>query len=335
MGIYSKYVNIKQICSALYFNAGVIISSVIFMFADPDTLELGKVFSTIALLGYVFNFSVLYSNYALEALYTIVVFNKRIDKIVLRAQEYAAKNAEHGENGAFDDQHKDFNRQQIRISEVSESGRATRHMVLKSGSAPSIRFDNVSAIWSSRTFAETGQAVLKDISFDFSNYERIALIGRVGCGKSTLLNTILKEAFIQKGSVLIQGTQVTASYAEQNPLIISGTVRSNILYGSAYDKSYYQQVVRACQLLADFEQFPQRDLTKTGEMGVSLSGGQRARISLARALYKRAAKIMLIDGTLSSLDSRVAANILNEIKRGSLFEDKIVFMVTYDLDQAQ
>jgi hypothetical protein len=75
MRIYGKYVCIKQICSALYFNAGVIISAIIFSCADPATLELGKVFSTIALLGYVFNFSVLYSNYAIEAMYTIVVFN--------------------------------------------------------------------------------------------------------------------------------------------------------------------------------------------------------------------------------------------------------------------
>ena len=88
MQIYGKYVNLKQICTALYFNAGVIMSSAIFIFADPSTLELGKVFSTIALLGYVFNFSVLYSNYALEALYTIVVFNKRIDMIVLSAEKY-------------------------------------------------------------------------------------------------------------------------------------------------------------------------------------------------------------------------------------------------------
>mmetsp|Transcript_4432 Transcript_4432/g.6536 ORF Transcript_4432/g.6536 Transcript_4432/m.6536 type:complete len:80 (-) Transcript_4432:2848-3087(-) len=79
MEIFGRYVNIKQICSAIYFNAGVIISSIIFIFADPMTLELGKVFSTIALLGYIFNFSVLYSNYALEAIYTIVVFNKRVD----------------------------------------------------------------------------------------------------------------------------------------------------------------------------------------------------------------------------------------------------------------
>ena len=61
------------------------------MCADPATLELGKVFSTIALLGYVFNFSVLYSNYAIEALNTIIVFNKRIDQIVLSAQKFKDK----------------------------------------------------------------------------------------------------------------------------------------------------------------------------------------------------------------------------------------------------
>ena len=88
MRIYGRYVNLKQVCTALYFNAGVIMSSAIFIFADPETLELGKVFSTIALLGYVFNFSVLYSNYAIEALYTIVTFNKRIDNIVLMADVY-------------------------------------------------------------------------------------------------------------------------------------------------------------------------------------------------------------------------------------------------------
>lgn len=91
MKIYGRYVNLKQICTALYFNAGVIMSSAIFIFADPATLELGKVFSTIALLGYVFNFSVLYSNYALEALYTIVTFNKRIDNIILMAETYRSR----------------------------------------------------------------------------------------------------------------------------------------------------------------------------------------------------------------------------------------------------
>lgn len=79
MNIYGRYVNIKQICSSLYFNSGVIMATIIFIFADPEKLELGKVFSTIALLGYVFNFSILYSNYAIEAIYTIRVFNQRVD----------------------------------------------------------------------------------------------------------------------------------------------------------------------------------------------------------------------------------------------------------------
>ena len=65
----------KNICAAIYFNAGVIISALVFLLADKDTLELGKVFSTLALLGYIFNFSILYSNYAIESFYSLSVFN--------------------------------------------------------------------------------------------------------------------------------------------------------------------------------------------------------------------------------------------------------------------
>ena len=76
---FSSYCNIKNICAAVYFNAGVIISALVFLLADKSTLELGKVFSTLALLGYIFNFSILYSNYAIESLYALSVFNKRIE----------------------------------------------------------------------------------------------------------------------------------------------------------------------------------------------------------------------------------------------------------------
>lgn len=126
-----------------------------------------------------------------------------------------------------------------------------------------------------------------------------------------------------------------AAYAEQTPLITTGTVRSNITYGSKYDPKHYKKVITACQLLPDIESFPMGDLTKTGEMGVTLSGGQRSRISLARALYKKNANIVLIDGALSSLDSRVSAEILKQIKESDLFKNKLVILVTYDLDQAE
>ena len=71
---FSRYCDIKLICAAIYWNAGVIISAFVFLLADKDTLELGKVFSTLALLGYIFNFSILYSNYAIEGLYSLGVF---------------------------------------------------------------------------------------------------------------------------------------------------------------------------------------------------------------------------------------------------------------------
>ena len=66
---FSSYAHIRNICAAIYFNSGIIISASLFLLVDKSTLELGKVFSTLALLGYIFNFSILYSNYAIEALY--------------------------------------------------------------------------------------------------------------------------------------------------------------------------------------------------------------------------------------------------------------------------
>lgn len=93
---------------------------------------------------------------------------------------------------------------------------------------------------------ETQVPIIKNIDFEFANCERVALIGRVGCGKTTLLNTILKEAFIKEGQIELRSGPILAAYAEQNPLIITGTIRSNILYGSKYDAEFYEKVVKAC-----------------------------------------------------------------------------------------
>ena len=84
LNAFGSYCDIKNICGAVYFNAGVIISALVFLLADKSTLELGKVFSTLALLGYIFNFSILYSNYAIESLYSLQVFNKRIEEVITK-----------------------------------------------------------------------------------------------------------------------------------------------------------------------------------------------------------------------------------------------------------
>ena len=79
---FAVYADFKTGTSAIYFNAGVIISAILFLIADKETLELGKVFSTLALLGYIFNFSIVNSNYAIESLFSLAVFRKRIEAVI-------------------------------------------------------------------------------------------------------------------------------------------------------------------------------------------------------------------------------------------------------------
>lgn len=97
--------------------------------------------------------------------------------------------------------------------------------------------------------------------------------------QSSLLHAILGELPLREGTIKVNGT---ISYASQEPWLFAGSVRQNILFGSPYDRDRYRQVVKVCALRTDFEQFPYGDKTIVGERGVSLSGGQRARISLAR-----------------------------------------------------
>jgi hypothetical protein len=88
---WSTYCDIRIICSAVYFNSGVILSTILFLMVDRNLLNLGKVFSTLALLGYIFNFSILFSNYAIEALNSIQIFLKRIDESIAKPFEESVK----------------------------------------------------------------------------------------------------------------------------------------------------------------------------------------------------------------------------------------------------
>jgi len=100
--------------------------------------------------------------------------------------------------------------------------------------------------------------------------------------QTSLLHTILKELPISSGTIMVGGT---ISYASQEPWLFTGSVQQNILFGQSMDRSRYRQVVRVCALEQDFRMLPHGDRTIVGERGVTLSGGQRARINLARCGY--------------------------------------------------
>ena len=142
---------------------------------------------------------------------------------------------------------------------------------------------------------------LTDVSFTVPSGSLAVVCGPVGCGKSSLLMALLSELEPQSGSVHVPGRR---SYAAQHPYILTGTVRENILCGQAYEADRYADVIAVCCLGPDLSLWPQGDETVIGERGVNLSGGQRARVCLARAVYMRA-DVYLLDDPLSAVDAKV------------------------------
>ncbi|XP_049951742.1 ATP-binding cassette sub-family C member 4-like [Schistocerca serialis cubense] len=170
--------------------------------------------------------------------------------------------------------------------------------------------NKVCAKWSPASITET----LTDVTLHIKPGTLCAIVGPVGSGKSSLIHAILQELPLSSGSLELDRT---VSYASQEPWLFVGSVRQNILFGQPYEHKKYQQVVNACALKRDFELFPFGDKTIVGERGVSLSGGQRARINLARAVY-RDADIYLLDDPLSAVDTHVGKQLFQDCVNGYL-----------------
>ncbi|RPD60042.1 metal resistance protein YCF1 [Lentinus tigrinus ALCF2SS1-7] len=150
---------------------------------------------------------------------------------------------------------------------------------------------------------------LEGINLTVRKGELVGVLGRVGAGKTSLLSAIIGEMMRLDGEVKVFGT---ISYAPQNAWIMSATIRDNILFSHKYDEEFYNIVLDACALRPDLALMPQGDMTEVGEKGITLSGGQRARVALARAVYARADLIML-DDVLAALDSHVAKHVFDHV----------------------
>ncbi|XP_063224295.1 probable multidrug resistance-associated protein lethal(2)03659 [Bacillus rossius redtenbacheri] len=173
---------------------------------------------------------------------------------------------------------------------------------------------------------ESSENTLSDVTLKVSAGQLLAVIGPVGSGKTSLLLTLLRELPLTGGSIAVKGR---ISYASQEPWLFASSVRNNILFGEPYDRRRYQQVVKACALVRDFELLPYGDRTVVGERGVSLSGGQRARINLARAVYKPA-DIYILDDPLSAVDAHVGKHLFEDCICGFL-RNKARVLVTHQL----
>lgn len=150
---------------------------------------------------------------------------------------------------------------------------------------------------------------LENIDFAARKGELVSVVGRVGAGKSSLLEAILGDIWKIHGEVVTCGS---VAYVAQQPWIMNASVKENIVFGHRWDPQFYERTLQACALLDDFKTLPDGDQTEVGERGISLSGGQKARVSLARAVYARA-DIYLLDDCLSAVDQHVGRHLIDNV----------------------
>jgi len=207
------------------------------------------------------------------------------------------------------------------LDEMQSSNKRTTKDV-KKDQKYGVYIRNGSAKWIPDPITDT----LINISLCVKPGRLCALIGPVGSGKSSLLQMILGELPVSNGSCIIGGD---IAYSSQEPWLFVGTVRQNILFGQLYNAHRYKEVIRVCALERDLELFPHGDKTIIGERGVSLSGGQRARISLARAVY-HSADVYLLDDPLSAVDTHVGKHLFVECI-SKFLANKTRILVTHQL----
>jgi ABC-type multidrug transport system fused ATPase/permease subunit len=212
----------------------------------------------------------------------------------------------------------------------------------------SVSFNNVSITFPSDSLKgdDDDRFVLRDITLDFPNGALSVISGPTGSGKSLLLSAILGEADVLAGDIRVPrpppvlerfDSKATAAnwilptakaYVGQTPWIENATIKNNILFGLPDDPVRYEKVIKACALTKDLAMFEDGDSTEVGAQGISLSGGQKWRLTLARAFYSRAG-ILILDDVFSALDAHVGKEIYDNALMGEISVGRTRILVTH------
>ncbi|KAJ3259888.1 hypothetical protein HDU77_001608 [Chytriomyces hyalinus] len=176
------------------------------------------------------------------------------------------------------------------------------------------------------------QSILQNINLKIKVGELVSVVGAVGSGKSSLLNAILGEMDAYEPTQIALRSKKIA-FCTQTPFILSGSVRDNVTFGLPFDAQKFRKVIDVCAMESDLKIFQNGELTLIGERGVTLSGGQRARLALARAVYSDA-DIYLLDDPLSAVDTKVGRHLFEECINGYL-STKTRILVTHQLQFAR
>ncbi|KAL8730032.1 MAG: hypothetical protein Q9166_004356 [cf. Caloplaca sp. 2 TL-2023] len=179
---------------------------------------------------------------------------------------------------------------------------------------------------SASTLTSTEPFKLHGMNFTLGRNELVAVIGSVGSGKSSLLAALAGDMRRTDGQVTMGASR---AFCPQYAWIQNATVRDNIVFGKEYQRKWYNEVVDACALRPDLEMLPHQDMTEIGERGITVSGGQKQRLNIARAIYFDS-DIILMDDPLSAVDAHVGRHIFDNAICG-LLQDKCRILATHQL----
>ncbi|KAK8149486.1 hypothetical protein G3M48_006795 [Beauveria asiatica] len=167
---------------------------------------------------------------------------------------------------------------------------------------------------------------LQHLNFTAGRKELLAVIGSVGCGKSSLLASLAGDMRKTEGEVMFGASR---AFCPQYAWIQNTSLQNNITFGKSMNKSWYRDVIDACALQSDLDMLPNGDQTEIGERGITISGGQKQRLNIARAIYFDA-DIVLMDDPLSAVDAHVGRHIFDNAILG-LLKDKCRILATHQL----
>ena len=192
--------------------------------------------------------------------------------------------------------------------------------------APSSQAPDTSSTCSRNGPAPEVPFAVMDVTLNVRRGELLAVIGPVGSGKSSLLGALAGDMRLTAGEVRM-GT--TRAFCPQYAWIQNTSVRNNILFGTEYDEERYNAVVDACALRYDLAILPRGDQTEIGERGITISGGQKQRLNIARAIYSNSG-LILMDDPLSAVDAHVGRHIMDNAICG-LLKDQCCILATHQL----
>ncbi|TAG88506.1 MAG: ABC transporter ATP-binding protein [Bacteroidetes bacterium] len=201
-----------------------------------------------------------------------------------------------------------------------------------------ISFENVTF-----TYPDTNITAIKNFNFEIKAGENLAILGTTGSGKSTIANLLARMYDVSEGKILIDGHNIKdfdvtnlrqqIGYVPQDVFLFSDSIKNNITFGSPnVTEEQILQAAKDADLYQNIIDFPEQFETKIGERGITLSGGQKQRLSMARAIIRNP-KILMLDDSLSAVDTKTENIILNNLKK--IMKNRTSIIISHRVSSAK